>query len=120
MAALTRRCVILSGAGAAAAAALAKPVRAQPGRLDADTIVIGAGVFGAWTATRLRAAGHEVMLIDAWGPANAGASSGGESRMIRGAYGADDVYTRMALDSLEEWRALSARSGLPIFHEIGV
>jgi sarcosine oxidase len=120
MAKLTRRSVILSGAGAAAAAVLPKNLRAQPGGLDADTIVIGAGVFGAWTATRLRAAGDSVMLIDAWGPANARASSGGESRMTRGAYGADEVYTRMALDSLEEWRALSERSGLPIFHQTGV
>jgi glycine/D-amino acid oxidase-like deaminating enzyme len=118
MARMTRRSVILSGA--AAAATLPKRLGAQPGRLDADTIVIGAGVFGAWTATRLRAAGHDVMLVDAWGPANARASSGGESRMTRGAYGADEVYTRMAVDSLGEWRALSARSGLPIFHEIGV
>ena len=112
--------MILSGAGAAAVAALPKGLRAQPGRRDADTIVVGAGVFGAWTATRLRAAGQSVMLVDAWGPAHARASSGGESRMTRGSYGADQVYTRMALDSLEDWRALSARSGLPIFHPIGV
>jgi glycine/D-amino acid oxidase-like deaminating enzyme len=100
---------------------LAKPLRAQPRpAAAADTIVVGAGVFGAWTATRLRAAGHKVMLLDAWGPAHARASSGGESRMTRGSYGADEVYTRMALDSLTEWRALSERSGLPIFHELGV
>src|SRR6185295_3270941 len=120
MAGLTRRSMILSGVGAAAAAALPKGLGAQPGGLDADTIVIGAGVFGAWTATRLRAAGHNVMLIDAWGPANARASSGGESRMTRGSYGADEVYTRMALESLEEWRALSARSDPPILHQTGI
>jgi sarcosine oxidase len=88
--------------------------------LDADVIVVGAGVFGAWTATRLRAAGRKVMLVDAWGPANARASSGGESRLTRGAYGADEVYTRMALDSLEDWRALSARADLPILHQSGI
>jgi monomeric sarcosine oxidase len=87
---------------------------------DADVIVVGAGVFGAWTAARLRAAGRSVLLVDAWGPAHARASSGGESRMTRGAYGGDEVYTRMALDSLGEWRALSERAGLPIFHETGV
>ena len=42
--------------------------------------VIGAGVFGAWTAHHLLAARHKVTLIDAFGPANALASSGGESR----------------------------------------
>ncbi len=117
---LSRRSFLIAGAGAAAAASLPKSLAAQPGGLDADTIVIGAGVFGAWTATRLREGGRNVMLVDAWGPANARASSGGESRMTRGSYGADEVYTRMALDSLVEWRALSARSGLPIFHELGV
>ncbi|MEA3042241.1 MAG: hypothetical protein QOH47_79 [Sphingomonadales bacterium] len=86
----------------------------------AGTIVVGAGVFGAWTAERLRARGQSVLLVDAWGPAHARASSGGESRMTRGAYGADEVYTRMALDSLEEWEHLSARAGLPIFLPIGV
>jgi monomeric sarcosine oxidase len=87
---------------------------------DADVIVVGAGVFGAWTAARLRAEGRSVLLVDAWGPAHARASSGGESRMTRGAYGGDEVYTRMALDSLDEWRALSERAGLPIFHQTGV
>ncbi|HYN45575.1 MAG TPA: FAD-dependent oxidoreductase, partial [Allosphingosinicella sp.] len=117
---INRRSLLLSGAGAAAAAALPGTLLARPSGLDADTIVVGAGVFGAWTATRLRAAGRSVMLIDAWGPAHARASSGGESRMTRGSYGADEVYTRMALDSLTDWRALSRRSGLPIFHELGV
>ena len=120
MTGITRRSVLLSGAGAAAAAALPGSLRAQPGGLDAGTIVIGAGVFGAWTATKLRAGGHNVLLIDAWGPAHARASSGGESRMTRGAYGGDEVYTRMALESLDEWRHLSARAGLPIFHPTGV
>ncbi|WP_308516274.1 FAD-dependent oxidoreductase [Sphingomonas flavescens] len=83
-------------------------------------VVVGAGVFGSWTATHLLRKGHRVTLVDAWGPAHARSSSGGESRMTRGAYGGDTIYTRMALDSLPEWKALSAVSGLPIFHECGV
>jgi sarcosine oxidase len=85
-----------------------------------DVAVVGTGVFGAWTAERLRAAGQKVLLIDAWGPAHARASSGGESRLTRTAYGADDVYTRMAWDSLGAWKQLSALAGLPVFHEAGV
>lgn len=118
MTGISRRDLLLSGAGAAAAS-LPNPLRAQPAR-DPDVIVIGAGVFGAWSAIKLREAGQRVLLLDAWGPAHARASSGGESRMTRGAYGADEVYTRMALESLTDWRALSARAGLPIFHETGV
>jgi glycine/D-amino acid oxidase-like deaminating enzyme len=45
-----------------------------------DTVVVGAGVFGAWTAWHLRAAGERVLLVDAHAPAHARASSGGESR----------------------------------------
>jgi glycine/D-amino acid oxidase-like deaminating enzyme len=59
-------------------------------------------------------------LIDAWGPAHSRASSGGESRMTRAAYGKDAIYARMALESLREWKALSQSSGLPLFHQAGV
>jgi glycine/D-amino acid oxidase-like deaminating enzyme len=85
-----------------------------------DVAIVGAGVFGVWTATMLQRMGRKVLLIDAWGPANARASSGGESRMTRAGYGRDAIYTRMAQASLGEWKALSARAGLPIFAETGV
>ena len=84
------------------------------------SIVVGAGVFGAWTAWNLQRKGERVLLLDAWGPAHARASSGGESRITRAAYGADEIYTRMAVESLADWRWLSDRSGLPVFHPTGV
>ncbi len=83
-------------------------------------VVIGAGVFGAWTAHHLQQAGHQVTLIDAWGAAHSRSSSGGESRLTRAGYGRDAIYTRMATDSLPQWKALSAISGLPIFINSGV
>jgi sarcosine oxidase len=83
-------------------------------------IVVGAGVFGAWTAVHLRRLGKRVLLVDQMGPANARASSGGESRMTRGTYGRDEIYTRMALASLEEWKRLSERASLPLLHQHGV
>ena len=107
-------------AGGAAIAAAAPSRRARAAVRPADTIVIGAGVFGAWTARHLQRMGRRVILVDAWGPAHARASSGGESRLTRGSYGADLVYTEMALESLGEWSALSARAELPLFHRAGV
>ncbi|MCY7339776.1 MAG: FAD-dependent oxidoreductase [Sphingomonas bacterium] len=95
-------------------------LKAAPLGSKAHIGVVGAGVFGAWTAHHLLAAGHRVTLIDAHGPAHSRASSGGESRMTRGAYGKDAIYARMAHDSLTQWKALSAVSGLPIFHPCGV
>jgi sarcosine oxidase len=85
-----------------------------------DSVVVGAGVFGAWTAWHLRKAGQRVLLLDAYGAAHARASSGGESRMTRGSYGGDEVYTRFAFDSLSGWKWLSDLSGLPVFHPTGV
>jgi len=61
-----------------------------------------------------------VTLIDAYGPAHSRASSGGESRLTRAGYGRDAIYTRMAWDSLPQWQALSAVSGLPVFIDCGV
>jgi glycine/D-amino acid oxidase-like deaminating enzyme len=82
--------------------------------------VIGAGVFGSWTAHHLQSQGHKVTLIDASGPAHTRASSGGESRLTRAAYGKDAIYTRMAAESLPQWKALSAVSGLPILVQCGI
>lgn len=94
--------------------------RAEASRNSWDTVVVGAGVMGAWTAFELRRRGQRVLLVDASGPAHARASSGGESRATRTIYGPDDIYTVMAWESLEDWRWLSSRSGLPIFHPTGV
>ena len=85
-----------------------------------DFVVIGAGCFGAWTAHALLEAGHRVALIDAFGAAHSRASSGGESRVIRMGYGADELYTRWAVKSLVAWKAFSARCQRPIFHETGM
>ena len=96
---------------------MAKPMAKKRGE---HVAIVGAGVFGAWTAHHLQEQGHKVTLIDAWGPAHSRASSGGESRLTRAAYGKDEIYTRMAMDSLPQWKALSAISGLPIFISAGI
>ena len=61
------------------------------------------------------------MLIDAYGPAHSRASSGGESRIIRMGYGADEIYTRWSQRSLVQWKELFAgRSQEALFQETGV
>jgi sarcosine oxidase len=85
-----------------------------------DIVVVGAGAFGSWTAWRLRCAGSSVLLLDPWGPGHSRSSSGGESRIIRMGYGADEIYTRMAMRSLAGWQALFENLGEPLFHRIGV
>ncbi len=83
-------------------------------------VVIGAGVFGAWTAYTLLTAGHKVILLDQYGPASSRASSGGETRIIRCSYGPDEVYTRMAWHSLSLWSSFFERTGRSLLHRTGV
>ncbi len=83
-------------------------------------VVVGAGVFGSWTALHLAQAGKKVALLDAYGPANARASSGGESRIIRMGYGPDALYTRWAMRSLILWKEFAEKTSLPLFHRTGV
>jgi monomeric sarcosine oxidase len=85
-----------------------------------DVAVIGAGVFGAWTAWHLARRGERVLLADAYGPGNARASSAGESRIIRMGYGADELYTRWSVRSLAQWKGFFATAGQRLFHETGV
>jgi sarcosine oxidase len=69
-----------------------------------DVIVVGAGVFGAYTALRLRERGLTVVLVDAYGPGNSRASSGGETRSLRVGFDDREVYFHWALRSAEHWR----------------
>jgi glycine/D-amino acid oxidase-like deaminating enzyme len=101
--------LLASGAGGLLAAALpARRGGADPPAAP-SVIVVGAGAFGGWTALMLRRRGARVTLIDAWGPGNARASSGGETRVIRGVYGADRIYTAMARRAFALWHENEAR-----------
>ncbi|MBM3727062.1 MAG: FAD-dependent oxidoreductase [Acidobacteria bacterium] len=109
----TRRAVVRGLAAASAA-------RASGQGTAFDVAVIGAGVFGSWTAHHLRRAGKRVVLIDGYGAASSRASSGGESRIIRCAYGGDEIYSRFAQRSLGQWKELSRRVNSPLFQQTGV
>ncbi len=93
---------------------------ARPVVQHVDVAVVGAGVFGAWTAWHLLRAGKSVRLFDAYGAGHARASSGGASRVIRMGYGADTIDSEMARDSLKYWQELSNTASAPIFHNTGV
>ena len=75
-----------------------------------DVAVVGAGVFGAWTAYQLRLNGASVLLLDAYGPGNSRASSGGESRIIRLSYGPDEIYSRSSQRSMVRWQKLFGKT----------
>ena len=82
--------------------------------------VIGAGAFGGWTALHLLERGARVTLLDAWGPGNSRASSGGETRVMRGTYGPDQPYTEMAARALHLWAKYERRWKRQFLHRTGV
>jgi sarcosine oxidase len=85
-----------------------------------DVVVVGAGVFGAWTAWHLAQRKQRVVLVESFSPAHTRASSGGESRIIRMGYGPDEIYTRWSQKSLRQWKDLFAATGENLFHQTGV
>ncbi|HVO58600.1 MAG TPA: FAD-dependent oxidoreductase [Dongiaceae bacterium] len=86
-----------------------------------DVAVIGAGVFGAWSALHLAKRGQRVLLVDAYGPGHTRSSSGDESRIIRMGYGADEIYTQWSLRSLAQWKDLfAATRNEALFRKTGV
>jgi len=85
-----------------------------------DIAVVGAGVFGAWSAYQLKLAGASVLLLDAYGPGNSRASSGGESRIIRLGYGPDEIYSRSSQRSFTLWQQLFEKTKQQLFQKTGV
>ncbi len=85
-----------------------------------SVIVVGAGAFGGWTALQLLKKGSRVTLLDAWGPGNSRASSGGETRIIRATYGPGRIYTQMAARALQLWQQYEKQWRVQLFSRTGV
>jgi sarcosine oxidase len=85
-------------------------------------VVVGSGVFGAWTAHHLLARGVAVTLVEAYGAGHPRSSSGDETRIVRCGYGPDAIYSDLARRSLDQWRALNDRAARPdpLWHPAGV
>lgn len=82
--------------------------------------VVGAGAFGGWTALHLLERGAGVTLLDAWGAGNSRASSGGETRIMRGTYGPEQPYTELAARALKLWEKYERRWKRQFLHRTGV
>src|SRR5262249_31951675 len=64
--------------------------------------------------------GARVTLLDAWGPGNSRASSGGETRTIRATYGpAQSLYVGMAARALQLWPQFEQQWGVKLFFRSG-
>ena len=104
------------------ASAVAAPFVLRFGALrpsQEHVIVVGAGAFGGWTALSLLRSGMRVTLVDAWGAGNSRASSGGETRVIRGVYNGVPDYSQMAARAMKLWREAEQRWKRQIYYRTG-
>src|SRR5438132_1607216 len=114
----SRRSFLKGSAIAGATFIIGSPAIVGPPR--ASVIVVGAGAFGGWSALHLLRKGAKVILLDAWGPGNSRASSGGETRVIRTTYGPELLYTQMATRALQLCQENEQRWNLKLFFRTGV
>src|SRR5262245_19320202 len=84
------------------------------------TVVVGAGVMGAWTARWLQRRGHAVTLIDRYGPGNKLGSSGDVSRITRSSHGPDRHYPVWQRRALAQWQDLERTATESLFVQSGV
>jgi glycine/D-amino acid oxidase-like deaminating enzyme len=120
---LSRRALLTALPVASVARALSGPGKRSPTKASRTrgprVVVVGAGAFGGWTALYLLRRGAKVTLLDAWGPGNSRASSGGETRVIRGTYGPGRVYVQLVSRALQLWRENEKRWGKHLYHRTG-
>ena len=93
-----------------------------------EIVVIGAGLWGSFTALNLRRLGAKVTLVDAYGPGNARSTSGDETRGVRSSYGdrpgaQGETWMLWARESMTKWKDFDAEWGkqlrLNLFHVCG-
>jgi glycine/D-amino acid oxidase-like deaminating enzyme len=84
-----------------------------------SVIIVGAGAFGASAALELRRRGFDVRLVDPGPLPHPEASSTDISKAVRMDYGADELYTGLALEALRGWDAWSHEWKRPLYHEVG-
>jgi len=114
----SRRSFLKGSALVGASCMLRSPVPTSSA--GSSVIVVGAGAFGGWSALQFAQRGMRVTLVDAWGPGNSRASSGGETRTIRATYGpAHTLYVKMVARALQLWQEYQQRWNLKLFFQSG-
>ena len=86
--------------------------------MDADVVVIGAGAAGSSAAWHLARRGHEVVLLERFERGHVYGSSHGATRIFRVAY-REQLYSRLAAESIPLWRELERESGVTLLEQTG-
>lgn len=85
-----------------------------------SAVIVGAGVFGAALALALTRRDWAVTVLERATPGHAGASSGGDSRLLRSSHGGERWYTQLAWSGRAAWRALQTETGEHLLADTGI
>uniref|UniRef100_UPI00398EF6E3 peroxisomal sarcosine oxidase n=1 Tax=Pristiophorus japonicus TaxID=55135 RepID=UPI00398EF6E3 len=85
---------------------------------DFDTIVIGAGIQGSYTAYHL-SKNKKALLIDQFALPHSRGSSHGQTRIIRKSYN-KACYTEMMTECYQLWKQLEAEANAELFRQTGL
>jgi sarcosine oxidase len=86
--------------------------------LDAEIVIVGAGVAGLATARALAGGGRDVLLLEQFELGHARGSSHGATRIFRLSY-PEPHWVRLAQASLPLWRELEREAGEPLLSTEG-
>jgi monomeric sarcosine oxidase len=78
--------------------------------MEAEVVVVGAGIMGAATAYALAREGRDVLLLEQFRVGHEHGSSHGRSRIVRLAY-PEVEFVELAKEAFVGWRALEQESG---------
>ena len=86
--------------------------------LDADVVVVGAGIVGVATARALGADARSVLLLEQFELGHARGSSHGTSRIFRVNY-PNEAFVRLARTADAAWREVEAERGERLIERVG-
>jgi glycine/D-amino acid oxidase-like deaminating enzyme len=86
--------------------------------VDADVVIVGAGLSGAAAAWSLTRRGRSVVVLEQFTPGHDRGSSHGSARIVRRGYG-DALYVRLTGEAFELWREVEQSSGRSLLRMLG-
>src|SRR4051794_22219857 len=86
--------------------------------VDADVVIIGAGLAGAAAAWSVARQDRSVILLEQYAAGHSSGSSHGSARIVRRAYG-DALYVGLTGRAFELWREVESAAGRDLLHHYG-
>jgi len=86
--------------------------------VDAEIIVVGAGLMGTSAALELARRGHRVTVLEQFDAGHSRGSSHGPTRIFRFSY-QDPVYVELALEGWRDWQRLERDLGAAVVEPTG-